>query len=80
MCLAVPGKLLSKSGDTPLTLTGKIDFGGVAREVSLALVPEAKPGDYLLVHAGVAITVLSPEETRETFAEFERLRQADDVE
>ncbi|MCX7865591.1 MAG: HypC/HybG/HupF family hydrogenase formation chaperone, partial [Limisphaera sp.] len=45
MCLAVPGKLLSVSGEDPLERTGRVSFGGVIKEVSLACVPEAKPGD-----------------------------------
>jgi hydrogenase expression/formation protein HypC len=73
MCLAVPGRLVSESGDTPLTRTGVVAFGGVSREVNLALVPDAEPGSYLLVHAGVAITVLSQERSMETLALFERL-------
>jgi hydrogenase expression/formation protein HypC len=73
VCLAVPGRLVSESGDTPLTRTGVVDFGGVSREVSLALVPDAEPGSYLLVHAGVAITVLSHEQSMETLVLFERL-------
>jgi hydrogenase expression/formation protein HypC len=73
VCLAVPGKLINESGDTPLTRTGQVDFGGLSREVNLALVPDAVPGDYLLIHAGVAITVLSPEQSRRTLAELNLL-------
>ncbi|MHA1568817.1 MAG: HypC/HybG/HupF family hydrogenase formation chaperone [Alphaproteobacteria bacterium] len=58
MCLAVPGELIDISGDDPLTRIGRIAFGGVIKEASLAFVPEARPGDYVLVHAGVAISVL----------------------
>jgi hydrogenase expression/formation protein HypC len=65
--------LIRESGDTPLTRTGQVDFGGVSREVNLALVPEARLGDYLLVHAGVAITVLSREQSGQTLAEFDGL-------
>jgi hydrogenase expression/formation protein HypC len=75
VCLAVPGRLISTAGDTPLTRTGRVDFGGVSREVNLALVPEAVPGDHLLVHAGVAITVLSAEESGRTLDELERLEE-----
>jgi hydrogenase expression/formation protein HypC len=73
VCLAVPGRLIRTAGDTPLTRTGRVDFGGVSREVNLALVPEAVPGDHLLVHAGVAITVLSADESDRTLDELERL-------
>jgi hydrogenase expression/formation protein HypC len=66
MCLAVPGQIQSVWGDEPLLRTGKVDFGGVIKEVSLAYVPEAKVGDYVIVHVGVALNTLDPEEARLT--------------
>jgi hydrogenase expression/formation protein HypC len=72
MCLAVPGKLLSVAGDEPLARTGKVSFGGIMKEVSLACVPEARIGDYVIVHAGLAISVLDEEEAART---LEYLRQ-----
>jgi hydrogenase expression/formation protein HypC len=65
MCLAVPGKLISATGDG-LERTGRADFGGVLRDVSLAFVPEAVLGDYVIVHAGVAIAVLDEGAAAET--------------
>jgi len=62
MCLAVPGKLLSVGGEDALTRVGRVSFGGVVKEVSLACVPEAKPGDYVLVHVGFALSVLDEAE------------------
>jgi hydrogenase expression/formation protein HypC len=62
MCLAVPGRLLKVQGEEPLWLTGRVDFGGVIKEVSLACVPEAVAGEYVMVHAGVAISRLDEEE------------------
>ena len=56
MCLAVPGKILSIDEHGPLSRAGRVDFGGVAREINLALVPDATEGDYVLVHVGVAIS------------------------
>ncbi len=73
MCLAVPGRLLSDEGKSPLSRTGQVDFGGVRRTVNLCLVPEAEIGDHLLVHAGVAIAVLSPLEAKRSFMELEKL-------
>ena len=62
MCLAVAGELVSISEHTdPLWRMGDVCFGGVLRQVSLACVPEARVGDQLLVHVGVALTVLDPE-------------------
>jgi hydrogenase expression/formation protein HypC len=64
MCLAVPGELLDCQGDDPLTRTGTVRFGGVEREVALAFVPEATPGDWVIVHVGVAISTLDEEEAQ----------------
>jgi hydrogenase expression/formation protein HypC len=77
MCLAVPGKLLSVNGDDPLERTGRVSFGGVVKDVSLACVPEAKPGDYVLVHVGMALSVVDESEAQQV---FEYLRQMEDLE
>lgn len=55
MCLAVPGRIIGIQGDDPLWRTARVDFGGVIKDVSLACVPEAESGEYVIVHAGVAI-------------------------
>jgi len=68
MCLAVPGKLLSIEGDDPLMRQGRVAFAGIVKPANLAYVPEAKPGDYVLVHAGFAITVLDEAEAIKTLA------------
>ena len=68
MCLAVPGKVLSIAGDDPLTRVGRVSFGGIVKEASLACVPEAKVGDYVLVHVGIAISKLDEEEARRVLA------------
>jgi hydrogenase expression/formation protein HypC len=62
MCLAVPGKITSIESDDPVMRTGKVDFGGVIREVNLAYVPEANVGDYVIVHAGFALNVVDEAE------------------
>jgi hydrogenase expression/formation protein HypC len=61
MCLAVPGKILSIDG-----MAGVVDMNGVEIKVGLQLVPEAKVGDYVLLHAGFAIQVIEENEARET--------------
>lgn len=66
MCLAVPGQLLSVAGDDPMMRSGKVSFGGILKEVNLACVPEAKVGDYVIVHAGLAISLLDEEEAART--------------
>lgn len=71
MCLAIPGELLSVTGDDPLTRQGRVAFGGLVKPVNLACVPEARPGDYVLVHAGLALSVIDAEEARRTLAYLE---------
>ena len=71
MCLAIPARIASIDG-----IMGVIDLDGVRREVSLILCPDAKVGQYALVHAGFAISVIDEEQARlglETFEEFRRL-------
>jgi hydrogenase expression/formation protein HypC len=76
MCLAVPGKILSIAGDDPLTRSGKVSFGGIHKEVSLAYVPEAKLGDYVIVHVGFALSIVDEAEANQV---FEYLRQMDEL-
>ena len=64
MCLAVPGEIMSIAGEEPLERTGKVRFGGIAKEVSLAYVPEARVGDYVIVHVGFAISTLDQTEAQ----------------
>ena len=75
MCLAVPGKLLSVEGEDPLVRTGKVSFGGILKEVNLTCVPEAKVGDYLIVHAGLAISVLDEEEAARTLEYLQEIQE-----
>ena len=67
MCLAIPGKVLTIAGDDPLTRTARVDFGGVVKEINLAFTPEARPGDYVLVHVGFAITLIDEAEANRVF-------------
>ncbi len=73
MCIAVPGQIKSIEGDNPIELRGAVDFGGVEREVILSFVPESKIGDWVLVHAGFAITVIDQDSARQTLREFDRI-------
>jgi hydrogenase expression/formation protein HypC len=68
--------VLEIEGDDPAFRRGSVDFSGVRREVSLAFTPEARRGDYVLVHAGFALTVIDPEEAELTLAELRRLGEA----
>ncbi len=67
MCLAVPGKLLSISGDG-LARSGRVSFGGIVKQVNLACVPEANVGNYVMVHVGCAISVVDEAEAMQTLA------------
>ena len=62
MCLAVPGQIDVLLDEGPLDRRGIVDFDGVLKEVSLAFVPEAMVGDYVVVHVGVAISMIDPDE------------------
>jgi hydrogenase expression/formation protein HypC len=73
MCLAVPGEIIELSGDDPLTLSANVAFAGVIKPISLALLPHAAVGDYVLVHAGFAIAVLDPAEAARTLAAIDAL-------
>ena len=76
MCLAIPGQIESISSDNPLTRMGKVNFGGILKEASLAYVPEAKIGDYVIVHVGFALSRLDADEAQKV---FEYLRQMEDL-
>ena len=73
MCLAVPGKVVSISGDDSLLRKGKVSFGGVIKEVSLAYVPEVKVDDYVIVHVGFALSILDQEAAEKSLAEFREM-------
>ena len=67
MCLAIPGKILEI--DTSVSpVMGKVSFGGIKKEVCLELVPEAKIGNYVIVHVGFAISMMDEDEAQETLA------------
>jgi hydrogenase expression/formation protein HypC len=71
MCLAVPGKIV-EAVNVGFSRVAKVQFGGVARQIYLDFVPEAQPGDYVLVHVGFAISRIEEEEALRT---YELLRQ-----
>ncbi len=77
MCLAIPGKIKSiENKHDGLVRMAKVQFGGITKEASLEMVPHAKEGDYVLVHVGVAISVVNEEEAKKT---FEYLREAGEL-
>jgi hydrogenase expression/formation protein HypC len=76
MCLAVPGKII-EIYDANGLLMGKIDFGGVIREACLTYVPEAKIGDYTIIHVGFALNLIDEKEAMETLALLEEISKQD---
>ena len=77
MCLAVPGKVIEIIGDDPFLRSAKVSFAGVVKLVSLTCTPEAKLGDFVLVHVGVAISTVDPEEAAETFRYLKAMGELD---
>lgn len=77
MCLGIPGKIIEKYETNALPM-GKIDFGGTVREACLSYVPEAGVGDYVLIHVGFAINVLSEEEAHETLALLQEIMELEE--
>lgn len=78
MCLAIPGKIVSISGAEELR-AGRVSFGGIVKEVNLAYVPEAKEGDYVLVHVGFAISVVDEAEAMQTLEYFKQMGDLGEV-
>jgi hydrogenase expression/formation protein HypC len=75
MCLGIPGKIveLSEQNDLPM---GKVEFGGIVKEVCLAYTPEAQVGDYVLVHVGFALSRIDEVEAQETLALLNELAES----
>lgn len=76
MCLAIPGRIEAITSEDELMRMGRVDFSGVVKEINLAYVPEAKVGDYVLVHVGFAINTIDEEEANKV---FEYLRQIEEL-
>lgn len=80
MCLAIPGKIKSiESKFDGAVKMAKVQFGGILKEASLEMVPEAKEGDYVLVHVGVAISIVDEEEAKKTFSYLKEIGELDDL-
>lgn len=76
MCLAVPGKIIERHEEHSLPM-GKVDFSGTVVPVCLAYVPEAKVGEYVIVHAGFALNVIDEEEARKTLELLDEIDRAE---
>jgi hydrogenase expression/formation protein HypC len=80
MCLAVPGRILDIDGDDPHFRTGRVSFSGVVKKVSLACVPEARVDDYVLVHVGMALSIVDEKEAEEVFSYLRQMGELDELE
>lgn len=80
MCLAVPGKIL-RIEENPLGMTmGTVSFGGINKEVCLAYVPEARVGDYVIVHVGFALNTVDEREAQEVFKTLREMGELAELE
>ena len=80
MCLAIPGKLIEITSELDETFRmGKVSFGGIKKEVSLTLVPQARVNDYVMVHVGAAISVVDEAEAKKTFEVLMELGELNDI-
>jgi hydrogenase expression/formation protein HypC len=73
MCLAIPGRVVRWLDSDPLMALAEVEFGGIVRQCHMACVPEARAGDYVVVHAGVAIARLDEVAAQRTLAELASL-------
>ncbi len=74
MCLAVPGKII-EINDNSNPRMGKVSFSGIVRDVCLEWVPEAKIGDYVIVHVGFALSIIDEKEAKETLELFKQIEE-----
>lgn len=76
MCLGIPGQILEIRGDDELDRVGMVEFGGIRKEISMAYTPEAEIGDYVIVHAGFALSIVDEDEAKRIFETLEELEEA----
>ncbi|MCB0593302.1 MAG: HypC/HybG/HupF family hydrogenase formation chaperone [Lewinellaceae bacterium] len=80
MCLAIPGKITAiPTVLDDLFRVAKVSFGGIQKDVDLTMVPEAQIGDYVLVHVGVAISVVDEEEAKKTFEYLQQIGELEEL-
>lgn len=78
MCLGIPGRIIETYQANGLQM-GKIDFSGVTREICLEYVPEAKVGDYALIHVGFALNLISEQEAQETLDLIQQIADSEEA-
>jgi len=80
MCLGIPGEILEAHAGPGGLRYGTVRFGGASRDVCLEYVPEAAVGDFVIVHVGLALSRISPEDAAETFRYLEEMQDLADLE
>ena len=79
MCLAIPGQIASIEDTDPVLRSGRVDFSGIVKIVNLSCVPEAQVGDYVLVHAGMAIHTVDEDEAEQVFDYLRQMGELEDL-
>jgi hydrogenase expression/formation protein HypC len=80
MCLAIPGKILSITNQLDETFRfGNVSFGGINKQVNLCMVPQAKINDYVLVHVGVAISIVDEVEANKVFSYLKDMGEVEEM-
>ena len=77
MCLGVPGEVIEFDAESAELPTALVEFAGIRRRVCMACVPDARPGEFVIVHAGIAISRIDPEEARRVFAYLNEIGETD---
>lgn len=81
MCLGIPGKIITITpSEDAIFRKGKVSFGGILKDVNLSMVPEATINDYVLVHVGLAISVINEEEAAKTLLYLQQMMELDELE
>lgn len=79
MCLAIPGKIITITDEGEITRQGTVDFAGIRKAVNLAFVPDAKKGDYVLVHVGFAISRIDEKAAEQVFETLREMEELDEL-
>ena len=79
MCLGIPGKVLEVTRSELGLVSGRVEFGGIVKDVNLSYTPEVEPGQYVVVHVGFSISTLDETEARRVFEYLEQLGRLEEL-
>ena len=79
MCLGVPGQIIEIVDTDPITRSGRVNFGGIVKQINLAYVPEAEVGNYVVVHVGFAISTVDEDEAALVFDYLEQMGELEEL-